>query len=126
MDKEAKKILIVEDDPFILEMYRAKLSLMGHQVLIAGDGLAGKQLVEKERPDLVVLDIIMPRMNGFQLLKTIRKKAEFKEIPILILTNLDGKRETKKGLKLGANEYLIKAYFTPTEVVSRIEALLNR
>ena len=126
MNKEPKKILIVEDDPFILEMYRAKLASIGYKILVARDGLEGMELVKKDKPNLVVLDIVLPGMGGFEILRALKRDSQLKKISILVLTNLEEKKDMEKGFKLGADDYLVKSYFTPTEVISKIEALLSK
>jgi len=119
-----KKILIVEDDPFLGEMYAAKFTQEGFQTEVAMDGKIGLTKIKVFNPDLILLDIVLPKLDGFELLKKIKKKSEFKGIPVVLLTNLGQKNEVEKGLRLGADEYIIKAHFTPTAVVAKIKEIL--
>jgi len=121
-----KKILIIEDDPFLSEMYAAKFNQNDFQTEVATDGKSGLAKIKADRPDLVLLDIVLPKMDGFEILKAIKGDPKFKDIPIVLLTNLGQKSEVEKGLSLGADEYIIKAHFTPTAVVAKIKEILNR
>ncbi len=121
-----KKILIVEDDPFISDMYATKFQMKGYMVGLAKNGREAMEEIKKEKPDIILLDVLMPRMDGYEFLEKFKKKKEFGNIPVIILTNLGQKREVEKGLSLGADDYIIKAYFTPKEVVEKVENLLNR
>jgi DNA-binding response OmpR family regulator len=127
MAQERKnRILIVEDDSYISDMYRIKLESEGFEVEIAADGQAGLDLVLANHPDLMLLDIVMPKMDGFAVLQKIRKNSDFKDMPVVMLTNLGQKESVEKGLSLGANGYIIKAHFTPSEVVNKIKEFLNK
>ena len=119
-----KHILLVEDDEFLAELYATKLNLEGFEVSLASDGEKGLKLIKEENPDLVLLDIIMPKMDGFEVLKQIKSDKKTKSIPVILLTNLSQKDEVKKGLELGAVDYLIKAHFMPSEVVKKIKGAL--
>ena len=121
-----KKILIIEDDPFLSEMYAAKFIENGFEVEVSSDGKSGLAKIEDFRPDLVLLDIVLPKMDGFEMLKKVKEKEELKEIPIVLLTNLGQKNEVEKGMALGAKEYIIKAHFTPTAVVAKVNEILNK
>ncbi len=122
-----KKILIIEDDPFLSEMYSVKLTQTGEfEVDVAADGKEGLGKVKTDRPDLVLLDIVLPKMDGFEILKTIKDDPQLKEIPVVLLTNLGQKKEVEKGLALGGDEYIIKAHFTPTAVVAKVKELLDK
>ena len=120
-----KKILIIEDDPFLSEMYAAKFIENNFETEVASDGKLGLVKIEEFRPDLVLLDIVLPKMDGFEVLKKIKEKEELREIPIVLLTNLGQKNEVEKGLALGAQEYIIKAHFTPTAVVAKVKEILK-
>jgi len=121
-----KKILIIEDDPFLSEMYAAKLNQNDFQTEVATDGKSGLAKIKADKPDLVLLDIVLPKMDGFEILKAIKGDPKFKDVPIVLLTNLGQKSEVEKGLSLGADEYIIKAHFTPTAVVAKVKEILNR
>lgn len=121
-----KKLLIVEDDPFLGEMYAAKFSQNGFEVELATDGKAGLDKIKKIKPDLVLLDIVLPKMDGFEILKVVKEDPKLKKIPIILLTNLGQKNEVEKGLSLGADEYIIKAHFTPTAVVAKVKEIISK
>ena len=121
-----KKILIIEDDPFLSEVYSAKFSQSGFRTEVATDGKKGLEKIKASKPDLVLLDIVLPKMDGFDLLKTIKEDDQFKEIPVILLTNLGQKNEVEKGLALGADEYIIKAHFTPTAIVAKVKEVLEK
>ncbi len=124
--KENKiKIALVEDDPFLSSMYTTKFELEGFQVVSANDGVNGVSLIKKEIPDLVLLDIMMPKMNGFDVLKEIKSNEKTKDIPVILLTNLNQTDEVEKGMDLGAVDYLTKAHFMPSEVVDKIKKVLQ-
>ncbi len=120
-----KTILLVEDDEFLAELYATKLRLENYEILLATDGEKGLKLAQEKKPDLVLLDIILPRMDGFEVLKHLKEDSALKAVPVILLTNLSQKDEVKKGLDLGANDYLIKAHFMPSEVVKKIQQLLG-
>ncbi len=121
-----KKILLVEDDTFISGMYQTKLSALGVDLEVIDDGEAAMQRLEKDPlPDLVLLDVVLPGKDGFEILEGLRSRDRTKNLPVILLTNLGQKPDVERGLKLGANDYIIKAHFTPTEVVEKISNLLN-
>lgn len=119
-------ILLIEDDAFIASMYQAKLAMIGYTVRLATDGEEGwNMLTEQPPPDLVLLDIVLPKRDGFEILAAARKEPALKNLPILLLTNLGQKPDVQRGLELGADDYIIKAHFTPSEVVGKIEKVLR-
>jgi len=124
-NKNSKKILIIEDDSFISEMYSMKFKSYGWQTFTAENGQIGLEKIHQIMPDLILLDIIMPQMDGFETLRSLRKDEVFKNTPVIILSNLGEKSDIEKGLSLGANDYIVKAYFTPQEVVKKIEKYLT-
>ncbi|MEK7598206.1 MAG: response regulator [Patescibacteria group bacterium] len=119
-----KKIMIVEDDSFVLDIYQTKLSQEGYTVIEARNGVEAMKKLEKEKPDLILLDILMPYMDGIEVLKKIREREDLKNIPVILLTNLSQKEEINVGLGLGASDYLIKSHFTPSEVMEKIKIYL--
>jgi DNA-binding response OmpR family regulator len=121
-----KKILIIEDDPFLSEMYAAKFSQSGFQTEVVADGKKGIEKIRTDKPDLILLDIVLPKMDGFEILKKIKEDSVLKKIPVVLLTNLGQKNEVEKGLSLGADEYIIKAHFTPTAVVAKVKEILSK
>jgi len=120
------KILLVEDDPFLLGMYSTKFELENFRVLMAEDGEKGLKIAQQEKPDIILLDILMPKMDGFEVLTELKNDINTKNIPIILLTNLSQKDEIARGLELGAVDYLIKAHFMPSEVVDKINRLLAK
>ena len=106
-DKVAK-ILIAEDSPTAAELLRRTIVPLGHDVVLANDGQNAEELIRKEKPDLVILDIIMPKINGFQLCRSLRADPEFQDLPILVITSMDRESDRYWGMKQGANEYLVK------------------
>ncbi len=127
MQKDKKtKVLIIEDDSYILEMYKMKFEASNFEVDSASDGIMGLEILKKRRPDIILLDIIMPKMDGFSVLKTIKSDPALAKIPVVLLTNSGQRKNIEKGLKLGAAHYMVKAYFTPTEVVKKIKEILEK
>lgn len=117
---EVIDVLLVEDDPAVLEMYRLRLELDGYQVHTARDGEEGLQKAGELSPDIIFLDIRLPKMDGFQVLEKLRSQPTTKEIPVIILSNYSEKDLVEKGLRLGAHEYLIKAHTTPNKLSDTI------
>lgn len=126
MQNKKIKILIIEDDLFLLSMYANKFNLENFEVIIAEDGEKGLKLSLKELPDAVLLDIFLPKKNGFDVLKKLKNNEITGSIPVILLTNLSQKHEIEQGLSLGADDYLIKAHFTPSEVVEKIKKALTK
>lgn len=119
------KIAIIEDDSVISQMYRMKFEADGFDVQLANNGKRGVALVENFLPDMILLDLQMPEMNGVDALEIIRKKDWGKNIPVIILTNL-GEEESPKELRaLGIHSYIVKANLTPRQVVQRVKEALN-
>lgn len=119
------KILIIEDDPFLSEMYLVKLVQNGFDVEVASDGKAGLDKVKTLMPTLVLLDIVLPSMDGFEVLDGIKKNPKLKDTLIVLLTNLGQREDIEKGIALGANDYIIKAHYTPTAVVVKVKEILK-
>lgn len=122
--QKKKVILLVEDDVFVSDVYQTKLGQEKFQVVAAENGLKALEKLEEIEPDLILLDIIMPYMDGRELLEKLKKNEKWSQIPILILTNLSQKEEVNDLLKKGADDYLIKSHFTPSEVVGKIKEIL--
>lgn len=120
-----KKILIVEDDVFISEMYAKKLQKAGFEVISVRDGQEAISKLEEIMPDLVLLDIVLPKIDGFEVLKTIKTDPKFKKIKVALLTNLGEGENIKKGLELGADAYLIKAHSIPSEIIEKVKEILE-
>lgn len=119
------RIAIIEDDPVISQMYRMKFEADGFEVQLADNGERGVALVETFKPDLILLDLQMPKMDGTEALTEIRKHPWGKDIPVIILTNL-GEEEAPKALRaLGIHSYIVKADLTPKQVVGRVKETLG-
>lgn len=119
-------ILLVEDDSFISSMYYTKLTGIGFKVTIAEEGEAAWEQLQKDPlPDLVLLDIVLPKKDGFEILAELRKSKRTETLPVILLTNLGQKPDVERGVQLGADDYIIKAHYTPTEVVDKITKLLE-
>lgn len=121
----AQKILIIEDDKFLRELISRKLEREGYSVSEAMDGEEGEKKIREEKPDLVLLDLILPGIDGFEVLSRIKQESSLESIPVIILSNLGQKEEIEKGLKLGAIDYLVKAHFTPAEIIEKIKNVLK-
>jgi DNA-binding response OmpR family regulator len=119
------KVLFVEDDPTVAQMYRLKLELDGYQVVMAKDGEEGLRLASELRPDIVFLDIRLPKLDGFSVLESLRAVEETKNVPVVILSNYGERELVERGLKLGALEYLIKSQTTPAHLSRGVEAWLR-
>lgn len=119
------KILIVEDDKFLRELITQKVLKEGYQVVEAVDGEEGIAKIKEEKPDLVLLDLILPGVDGFEVLRQAKENPETSNIPVIILSNLGQKDDVERGMKLGAADYLVKANFTPGEILSKIKSILK-
>lgn len=126
MEETPPKVLIIEDDRYISKMYQLKLSLDGMNVQTAENGRTGMEKLKEFRPDIVLLDILMPELDGFELLKMVKGDAEIADIPILILSNLGSEDHIQKGLSLGAAGYIVKSQYTPSKVVEKIKDTLAK
>ena len=122
----AIKVLLIEDDIFLKKVIKRKLLKEGYKILEALDGREGINKIKGEKPDLVLLDLVLPEMNGFEVLSQIKKDKTLAKIPVIILSNLGEEEDIKKGLEMGAVDYLIKAKFTPGEIMERIENALRK
>jgi len=120
-----KKILIVEDDKFLRELISMKLQKEGYTIIEAVDGEEGEKKIKEEKPDLILLDLILPGIDGFEVLSRIKEDPTVSSIPVIILSNLGQKEEIEKGLKLGAIDFLVKAHFTPGEIIEKIKNILK-
>lgn len=124
MPDAKKKVLLVEDDKMILDMYTLKFTQEGYEVTQAENGKDGLDAAKRINPDIVLLDIILPQMDGFTVLKSLKADPKLKNIPVVLLTNLGQDGDVKKGIELGAVDYLIKANFTPSQVVDKVKSVL--
>lgn len=122
------KVMLVEDDTFLREICTKKLVKEGYTVYEAIDGEQALANIEKAKPDIILLDIILPAIDGFQILSQIRgsKNKEIKDVPVIMLSNLGQDDDIKKAMDMGANDYLVKAHFTTEEIAKKIKTLLGK
>jgi CheY-like chemotaxis protein len=116
-----KKLLIIEDEEYLSEMYKICFESSGYEIVIAENGEDGLQLAKKERPDLILLDIMLPKMNGYQVLEELRRNPETKDLKVFFLSNLGQNSEIRKGIEVGADGYFIKSNLTPSQLVKNID-----
>ena len=121
----AKKILIIEDEKILREMYHDKFTQAGFNVTIVDSAEEGMNNISKARPDLILLDILLPKANGISFLTRLRKKPEFNSLPIIAFSNFDSPETKKTAFNLGVKDYLIKTNFTPKEIVDKIKSYLK-
>ena len=120
-----KSILLVEDDPFLIDIYSQKFKNGGFNIRVAENATKVFQFLEEEVPNVILLDIVLPQMDGWAILKKIRLNKAWDSCFIIVFSNLSQKEEVEKGLALGANKYLIKSQHTPLEVVKEVEKILE-
>ena len=120
------KVALIEDEKMLAEMYSSKLSKEGMTVVTAADGAAGLDVVKKEHPDIVLLDVIIPKIDGFAVLRELKSSPDTRTIPVMLLTNLGQEEDVKKGRELGADDYFVKSDHTPAEVVEKVKTLLAK
>jgi len=118
-------VLFVEDDPSVAQMYKLKLELDGYQVQVAADGEAAVQMATKDPPDIIFLDIRLPKLDGLAVLEALRADERTKAVPVVILSNYSERELVERGLRLGALEYLIKSQTTPAKLATGVESWLR-
>ncbi len=121
----ATKVLIVDDDQFLLDMYALKFRESGFDVEVAENGKKAIEKADEFKPDVMLLDVVMPAVDGFEVLSEIKQKKLAPGSKVIMLTNLGQKDDTERGMALGADDYIVKAHFTPTEVVDRVKSILG-
>ena len=119
-----KKILIIEDEEIILNLLQKKLDQQGYEVSVARNGQEGLETMRKIKPDLVLLDIVMPKMGGFEVMEEMQKDSQLKKTPVIIVSNSGQPVEIDKAQELGAKDWLIKTEFDPQEVVDKVRRQL--
>jgi len=122
----AKKILFVEDEPSLQKAISEVLIQEGFEVLSASDGEQGLKITKEEKPDLILLDLILPKKDGFEVLKELKADEKLKDIPVIVLTNLEGVGDVEKAIELGATTYLVKANYKLDDVVTKIKDFLRK
>lgn len=121
----SKKIAIIEDERILLKALKTELSSEGFEVISATDGETGIELIKKEKPDLLLLDLVLPRIDGFEVLKRIKKDSKVKDVPVLILSNLGQDENIERGMKLGAVDYFVKASTDLATIAEKINNILS-
>jgi len=120
------KILVVEDDRFLRELIVKKLNQEGFETETAVDGEEGLSKIKEIKPDLVLLDLILPTIDGFEVLRKLKEEDLVPSLPVIILSNLGQREDIERGLSLGATDYLVKAHFTPDEIIQKIKSILTK
>lgn len=118
-------VVLIEDDGLILRMYEKKLILDGYEVLGASNGKDGLELIKQNHPSLVLCDVMMPEMNGFEVLSAVKSDPELTTVPFIMLTNLNEPGDAEKAVEMGATTYLIKASIVPADVVAKVKEVLK-
>lgn len=122
----AQKVLIIEDEDVLRNVLAKKLEKEGYEVIVAADGEKGMENIRNENPDIVLLDILLPKKNGYQILEEMHNDEVLRKIPVLVISNSGQPVEVKRLLELGACDYLVKADFSPGEVMDKMRACLGR
>ncbi len=124
MEKES--ILLIEDDKFFRDLVSKKLVESGFEVLMAHDSKEAFEVLENSNPVIIILDLILPGLDGFEILSMIKKDKKTSDVPVIILSNLGQEEEVAKAKALGAADFMIKVNFTPDEIVAKIKDVLNK
>lgn len=120
-----KKILIIEDEKILAEMYKEKFDSAGFLTNFFLDCEEAKEFLEKEKPDLILLDILLPRSSGVDFLKWLKENKDYSNIPVMVLSNYDDLKTKKECFELGIKDYLIKTQYTPTEILEKIKNIIT-
>ena len=123
--KTMKKILFVEDEPTLQKALKEVLEKEGYNVLPASNGEEGLSSAKEQKPNLILLDLILPKMDGFEVLKNLKADNECKDIPVIVLTNLEGSSDVGRAIELGATTYLVKAQYSLEEVTKKIKEVIG-
>ena len=124
-EEDEVRVLFVEDDPAVAQMYRLKLELDGYAVDVASDGEQAVSRATSEPPDIIFLDIRLPKLDGLEVLEALRRHERTRQVPVVILSNYSERELIERGLKLGALEYLVKSQTTPAKVAGGVEDWLK-
>lgn len=126
MTDKKTKVLIIEDEEMLVNMYISKFEKEGYEIEKALNGREGLEKVKSYNPEIILLDVIMPEMDGFMVLKQLKSETSTKNIPVIMLTNLGQEEDIEKGEKLGVKDYLVKANLTPSQVVDKVKEVLSK
>ena len=118
------KVLIVEDDPLMSRMYQKIFTFEGYEVVMAGNGEEGLEKAKSDKPTVILLDVMMPKMNGLQMLEKLKLDPTSKSIPVIMLTNLAGEKDAEMALSKGAVKYIVKSEYEPKQVVDMVKEIL--
>lgn len=121
-----KTILFIEDESALQKTFGEILKQEGYKMISALDGEIGLRLAKEKKPNLILLDLILPKVNGFDVLKKLKEDKESKDIPVIVLTNLESIRDVDKAIEMGATTYLVKANYSLEEVVKKIKKTLEK
>lgn len=125
MPTKSPIVLLVEDDKSLIEMYQVRFQEEGFTILLAEDGATGLQFARERHPSIILLDIMLPKMDGFAVLTELKKDSGTKHIPVLMMTNLGQQADIDKGHQLGADDYIVKSSLTPSQVAEKIKTFLK-
>jgi DNA-binding response OmpR family regulator len=125
MNSSGKKILVVDDEDSVREIYRHEFTSNGYDVTVAADGEEGLLKAGEISPDIILLDIMLPKMSGIEVLRALKENELTRKIPVLLLTNLGEETIIKEGFELGADGYLLKVSYTPAQVVDEVKKFLT-
>ena len=120
-----KKILFIEDESALQKTFGEILTIEGYEMVSALDGETGLKLAQTEKPDLIILDLVLPKLHGFEVLQKVKADKEIKDIPVIVLTNLETMADVEKAIELGAMTYLVKANYSLEEVISKVKKALE-
>lgn len=126
MNNAKTKVAIIEDDMAIVQMYRTKFETEGYDVATAEDGATGLELIDSFQPDIILLDLMMPNMNGLDMLSRLRSQPNGRTAKVVVLTNMGDTETATKVYKMAADDYIVKAEMTPKQVAERVKALLAK
>lgn len=115
-----KKLLLIEDDKFLVKFFGYKLKKLGYSIILLEDGFNALKVVKKEKPNLIMLDLLLPKKNGFEVLSELKKTKEVKSIPVIVVSRLGMKSDIEKVLKLGATKYLVKSESTFNDIARAV------
>lgn len=124
--KQNVKVLIVEDDVMLNKIYQAKLGMLGYQVFAAYDGEEGIKKMEEVVPDITLLDLMLPKKNGFEVLEVVKQNIKLSRIPVIILSNLGQGDDIERGRALGAEDFLVKSNIKLETVIEKVEQVLQK
>jgi len=124
-DDKKIHVLLIEDDQFLSDIYKTKFEMEGFKITLADSGETGLAAVKKKKPDIILLELLMQKVDGFAVLKELKENNATKSIPVILLTNLGQKDDVDRGLAMGASDYLIKAHFKPSEIIKKVKKILK-